>query len=480
MTGGPGCSSELALFAENGPYRVNDDLTLAVNEHGWDTVANLIYVDQPIGTGFSYSTDPADDVHDERRVAEDMLQFLSEFSDAHPELKGRDFFVTGESYAGHYVPAVSYRVFREQQKGGGPSFSLRGLAIGNGLTMPEIQYGAYADYALGVDLVASEDGAEARDWPSTARANDPRVWRTADPDGPGRVGSGGLVCARPRWRFARRIPSSLLEAAGDVNVYDAAQAVRGARAVLRLHARGEVLELAGHARRAGRGRARVGGVLANKVHADMMADWMRNLELVIPPMLEGGLARPGVRGRRRFHLQLAREPSLRAMEWSGREDFVAARAKPFVVDGATGGDVIEIGSAELPEDVRERTHGADGPARERAGDAPAVHRRRAHRGRDLEPRVLRERSRGGWPTRHLLLSGDGATTRRRDEVGVDRIFRENSHRRRDEYALSTAGVTLPQSHLISPGASRRRRRPRRHPHPPRPPQPCRAPPERAL
>ena len=143
MTGGPGCSSELALFAENGPYVVNafdDGETLSINEHGWDVVSNLIYVDQPIGTGFSYSTDPRDDVHDEKRVAEDVLSFLSEFSDAHPELKGRDFFITGESYAGHYVPAVSYAVFEAQQRGQGPAFILKGLAIGNGLTEPEIQY----------------------------------------------------------------------------------------------------------------------------------------------------------------------------------------------------------------------------------------------------------------------------------------------------------------------------------------------------
>lgn len=96
MTGGPGCSSELAVFYENGPYAINpEDLSLSVNPFGWDTVSNLIYVDQPINTGFSYSTDPADDVHDEKRVAEDMLQFLGEFVDAHPELDGNEFYITG-------------------------------------------------------------------------------------------------------------------------------------------------------------------------------------------------------------------------------------------------------------------------------------------------------------------------------------------------------------------------------------------------
>ena len=165
----------------------------------------MIYVDQPIGTGFSYSTDPKDDVHDEKRVAEDMLQFLSEFSDAHPELKGRDFFVTGESYAGHYVPAVSYAVFEAQARGEGPAFPLKGLAIGNGMTEPEIQYGAYADYALGVDLVASEDAAEARAvYPKCAAMIRARAGRTVPRrTGPAASRPGGRRCARPRWRFAR-------------------------------------------------------------------------------------------------------------------------------------------------------------------------------------------------------------------------------------------------------------------------------------
>ena len=60
-------------------YRITPELKLAVTEHGWDTVSNLVYVDQPINTGFSYSDDPSDAVHDEAKVADDMLQFLAEF-----------------------------------------------------------------------------------------------------------------------------------------------------------------------------------------------------------------------------------------------------------------------------------------------------------------------------------------------------------------------------------------------------------------
>lgn len=46
MTGGPGCSSELAVFYENGPYHIKEDLTLVPNPYGWDAAGSIIYVDQ--------------------------------------------------------------------------------------------------------------------------------------------------------------------------------------------------------------------------------------------------------------------------------------------------------------------------------------------------------------------------------------------------------------------------------------------------
>ena len=53
LTGGPGCGSEVALFFENGPFNINEDLTLKKNPYSWNSVANVIFIDQPIGTGFS-------------------------------------------------------------------------------------------------------------------------------------------------------------------------------------------------------------------------------------------------------------------------------------------------------------------------------------------------------------------------------------------------------------------------------------------
>ena len=73
----------------------------------------------------------------------------------HPDMSDRDFYVTGESYAGHYVPAVSNRLFHEMNKpGAGKKINFKGFAIGNGLTDPGIQYGAYSDYAVINNLVS--------------------------------------------------------------------------------------------------------------------------------------------------------------------------------------------------------------------------------------------------------------------------------------------------------------------------------------
>lgn len=139
MTGGPGCSSELAVFYENGPWNINEDLSLSETPYGWDRAAHMIYVDQPINTGFSWSEDDRDRCYDETCVSDDMLDFLQALWAARPELEGKDFYVTGESYAGHYVPAVASRVYQASKTGEiNTKINLKGLAIGNGLTDPSI------------------------------------------------------------------------------------------------------------------------------------------------------------------------------------------------------------------------------------------------------------------------------------------------------------------------------------------------------
>ena len=82
---------------------------------------------------------------------------------------------------------------------------------------------------------------------------------------------------------------------------------------------------------------------SGKVHEDMMADWMRNLEPTIPPMLEGGLRVMIYAGENDFICNwLGNHRWVKAMEWSGSARFNAAMPQPFVVDGTTAGDVTEL------------------------------------------------------------------------------------------------------------------------------------------
>ncbi len=107
LTGGPGCASEVALFTENGPFTVDPvTLELITNPYSWNNNSNIVFIDQPRGTGFSTVKD-FKYVITENQVAKDFYEFLVKFLEIYPEYKGRDLFITGESYAGHYIPRIS-------------------------------------------------------------------------------------------------------------------------------------------------------------------------------------------------------------------------------------------------------------------------------------------------------------------------------------------------------------------------------------
>lgn len=78
LTGGPGCASEVALFYENGPFQFDADNNIKSNPYAWNEISNLLYVDQPIGTGFSKGS-ALNDARSEKDVAEDMAIFLKGF-----------------------------------------------------------------------------------------------------------------------------------------------------------------------------------------------------------------------------------------------------------------------------------------------------------------------------------------------------------------------------------------------------------------
>ncbi|PNX61512.1 serine carboxypeptidase 48-like protein, partial [Trifolium pratense] len=91
--------------------------------------SNIIFVDQPIGTGFSSSSDDSDIPHDETGVSNDLYDFLQAFFKQHSEYVKNDFYITGESYAGHYVPALASRVHQGNKDNKGIKINLKQFSI---------------------------------------------------------------------------------------------------------------------------------------------------------------------------------------------------------------------------------------------------------------------------------------------------------------------------------------------------------------
>lgn len=89
LNGGPGCSSMDGALMEIGPYRLKDKQSLTYNDGSWDEFANLLFVDQPVGTGFSYvNTDGY--IHELNEMAAHFITFLTKWFDLFPEYASDD------------------------------------------------------------------------------------------------------------------------------------------------------------------------------------------------------------------------------------------------------------------------------------------------------------------------------------------------------------------------------------------------------
>ncbi|KAL4161640.1 hypothetical protein PRNP1_002192 [Phytophthora ramorum] len=169
--GGPGCSSLAALLTENGPCRINADATTALNPNSWTAEANVIWLDQPVNVGFSYSSNTPDADYNEKSVQESVYWFLQGFLDKHPEFEGRALFLAGEGYEGHYIPAAAHYIWSEnhvvEKANATIRINLQGIAIGNGLVNPIVQMPRALEMAIenpyNISLLSPKDLATAKE-----------------------------------------------------------------------------------------------------------------------------------------------------------------------------------------------------------------------------------------------------------------------------------------------------------------------------
>ncbi|CCK72559.1 carboxypeptidase C KNAG_0K01950 [Huiozyma naganishii CBS 8797] len=144
LNGGPGCSSFTGLFFELGPSSLGPDLKPIHNPHSWNNNASIIFLEQPLGVGFSHGDDK---VTSTKLAGKDAYVFLELFYKEFPHLRSNDFHIAGESYAGHYIPQIAHEIAVVNRAT--RTFNLSSIMIGNGITDTLVQSDYYEPMACG-------------------------------------------------------------------------------------------------------------------------------------------------------------------------------------------------------------------------------------------------------------------------------------------------------------------------------------------
>ncbi|KAG2322491.1 hypothetical protein Bca52824_015704 [Brassica carinata] len=161
LTGGPGCSSIHGLLFENGPLTMKFELyngtlpTLVSTTYSWTKTSSIIFLDQPVGTGFSFSTqlvDPPSDSGEARRIRE----FLHKWLGKHEEFISNSFYIGGDSYSGKVVPPLVQEISKGIYQGYKPTINLQGYLLGNPVTEFELDWNSRIPFAHEMALISDE------------------------------------------------------------------------------------------------------------------------------------------------------------------------------------------------------------------------------------------------------------------------------------------------------------------------------------
>ncbi|KAF0717412.1 Aste57867_2304 [Aphanomyces stellatus] len=206
LNGGPGCSSLGGFFTELGPFVIESDLSVKRNPYAWNRRANMLFLESPAGVGFSQPILDAANYNDDF-TTDRIYEFLTVFYDHFPTYRSRPFYVTGESYAGMYIPFLAHKLVTEPL----PFVNFTGIAIGNAYTDVVVHGDAYMDYLYNHALISIEsyDAVVSNCPPSM-------LWQCVDSKGP----DSGPNCTDPCLAaFVAAQASANLDALDPYNIY---------------------------------------------------------------------------------------------------------------------------------------------------------------------------------------------------------------------------------------------------------------------
>lgn len=167
LNGGPGCSSTTGLLFELGPCMINSDdkgktANTTYNPYSWTEHANVLFLDQPVGVGYSYTD--SGKVDNSPAAAQDVYAFLKLFTARYEKYRHNEFHISGESYAGTYLPHIANVIHTTDKMQDFstevapiPKLNFKSVLIGNGLTEPAIQFGSVPEYACDSPYAVYQD-----------------------------------------------------------------------------------------------------------------------------------------------------------------------------------------------------------------------------------------------------------------------------------------------------------------------------------
>lgn len=162
LTGGPGCSGLSSFFYEIGPLTFDyanssgDFPRLELNLYSWTKVANIIFIDQPAGTGYSYAkTSEGYNCNDTLSVTL-TYDFLRKWLMDHPEYLNNPLYVSGDSYAGLFVALLTRKIYDGIEVGDKPQLNIKGYIQGNALTDRFIDFNGRIKYANRMGLISDK------------------------------------------------------------------------------------------------------------------------------------------------------------------------------------------------------------------------------------------------------------------------------------------------------------------------------------
>ncbi|KAM1960279.1 hypothetical protein EV2_021194 [Malus domestica] len=329
LQGGPGCSSMLGNFYELGPWRVNfhkhpsDPLALEPNSASWNRIFGVTFLDNPIGTGFSIAANSAEIPRDQGAVAKHLFAAITKFIELDPSFKTRPIYITGESYAGKYIPAIGYYILEKNAglPAGSKAVNLQGVAIGDGLTDPIIQVNTHAVNAFYSGLINEKQRRELEKLQLVAV---------------------GLTTAR-NWSAAtdarNKVLNTLQQMTGLATLYDYTKNADYKTSLVDELLRNEAVKAALGAKGAApfeRCSNLVGDVLNEDVMKSVkyMVEYLLKKTKVLLYQGQYDL-RDGV---------VSSEAWMKTMRWEGIGKFMAADRKVWKVEGEVGGYVQKWGS----------------------------------------------------------------------------------------------------------------------------------------